>query len=762
MPKLTRTTIWISGVTLALGAGCCSAAGLGGIRLQSGLGEPLKLNIAVIGIEDNPQWYTCVKVRLESLDGTVVGNAKINVRHTAQTPSIQISSLESINEPVLSVVVDLGCDISVRRNYQILLDPVALLPQTSTAAYPSETDALPPFDSEKQQLAKPARSDFHPTQPPVKRRKQISKAVAIKLDKLSQQTAVSSKEKAPPRNVLRIALLEESDLNTHPAMNPQSAAPATPPVNQLPPASATSAGLATLSTSSPGHIGIDELSNSVQMEMMKALQNEVDILRLENSSIKLQGANDKMVMQSLQSELLAWIKGLGIVLAAFLAASAWLAWRYFSLRKGQNHSSWKALLPEAQAKPQPASNGTAGNMPERGLRSAQIIAMKNKPHATRAHREAETTQQIDTGLHFTTDGDQRPMLQDTFNEENLDDQENQNDQNDLASAEKNGKNHSAIKAEEISDVMELVAAWMALHKPFEVLELLEPFNRDPHPESPLPWLCLLDVYNSMNDQEKYQAIGKRIKGLFNVKVSDWEDRTNIGQANLVNFPHVVNKILTLWDSEEIDAYLESLLLNDRDGSRAGFDLAIYRDIARLHILAKDPKRPRQIDQLRKIKACAVLFAQLTDPVTPDAAKTTAGLARSGQEKTVDTYEYGGRYEGFSRDSYESEAGTSANPAEILLNEPELLLPGDSAPMPSQQSGQADAPKVSFENPQDPLPPSPAALNHFMSPMAVKLNLAIAYQDIGDTEGANLLLEEITKEGTPEQIEQAIALLTMRR
>jgi pilus assembly protein FimV len=228
----------------------------------------------------------------------------------------------------------------------------------------------------------------------------------------------------------------------------------------------------------------------------------------------------------------------------------------------------------------------------------------------------------------------------------------------------------------------------------------------------------------------------------------------------------VQKILALWDTEEIDAYLESLLLNDRDGSRAGFDLAIYRDIARLHILAKDPKRPRQIEQLRKIRACAVLFTPLTD-LPQQAPDASGGLASGIREKAADTYEYGGRYEGFSSDRYESEPGTrsnnlSASPSEMLLNEPELLLPGDRTTISSHQQEQAVIAKASLESEQNRPHSSPGTLNHFMSPMAVKLNLAIAYQDIGDTEGANLLLEEITKEGTPEQIEQAVSLLTMRR
>jgi pilus assembly protein FimV len=49
----------------------------------------------------------------------------------------------------------------------------------------------------------------------------------------------------------------------------------------------------------------------------------------------------------------------------------------------------------------------------------------------------------------------------------------------------------------------------------------------------------------------------------------------------------------------------------------------------------------------------------------------------------------------------------------------------------------------------------------MSPMAVKLNLGIAYQDIGDFEGANLLMEEITKDGTPEQADLAKSLLASK-
>jgi pilus assembly protein FimV len=43
-------------------------------------------------------------------------------------------------------------------------------------------------------------------------------------------------------------------------------------------------------------------------------------------------------------------------------------------------------------------------------------------------------------------------------------------------------------------------------------------------------------------------------------------------------------------------------------------------------------------------------------------------------------------------------------------------------------------------------------------METKLDLAIAYQEIGDKEGARELLDEVLKGGTPQQSERAKSLL----
>ena len=56
------------------------------------------------------------------------------------------------------------------------------------------------------------------------------------------------------------------------------------------------------------------------------------------------------------------------------------------------------------------------------------------------------------------------------------------------------------------------------------------------------------------------------------------------------------------------------------------------------------------------------------------------------------------------------------------------------------------------------PSGGASLASSDAEMATKLDLAVAYQEIGDKEGARELLDEVLKGGSSEQSERAKALL----
>ncbi|MBC7501251.1 MAG: hypothetical protein H7315_12245, partial [Herminiimonas sp.] len=118
---VVRAEFRIAALLLAIGSGISHAAGLGPIDVQSALGQAFQANIAVIGSDAKDQGANCVKARLESLDGAVSIVPAITMMRAGQAASIRLTSRESINEPVLNVQVNLGCDVSVQRAYQILL-----------------------------------------------------------------------------------------------------------------------------------------------------------------------------------------------------------------------------------------------------------------------------------------------------------------------------------------------------------------------------------------------------------------------------------------------------------------------------------------------------------------------------------------------------------------------------------------------------------------------------------------------------------------
>lgn len=778
MLKLARSVKLFSGVVLALGLGYSQAAGFGVAQVQSWLGEPLNLNVTVIGTESSPQWYACIKARVESLDGSVVFLPKIDVRRTSQRQSIQLTTHQNINEPVMNVVLALGCELAVNRTYQILLDPVAFLPNIDAVAQSESSQTT----NDKIQITKLDAPIERTEANKVKMRQARAKKTHDAINGSTAKALKSApKVKITPANRLRLTLLEE------PVKDAPSPKALPTPQKNIPVASA-SISKPTIDLPEPA-LSAGDLTTNTQMAMIKSLQLEIDTLRNENNRIKLKGTTDVAALQSVRTELFSWLTGLGLILLMCLAAILWLTMRFIALKKTQNQSSWNPL-PDSTAYP-----------PRRRLN--EVEDEDNREIIARAlQRTRKTNLQVDVQENLSESKDDTDQKQEDLERlRQLYERHSAMSARDAAidqiphavnSSANEAANFEATrnevipnKVEEISDVMELVGAWMALHKPIEVLKLLEPFNHVDTPDSPLPWLCLLDVYNSMNDQEKYEAIGKRLVALFNVKVVPWDERSSIGRANLANFPHVVNKILALWDSDDVEPYLASLLVNDRDGTRVGFDLSIYRDIERLHVLAKDPSRPRDIDKLRNYKAGAILFAPppgLDDEDEEAAAiplaesKLDTGLLTNAEylsklpkrSKYVSDYHYGGHYDGFSDDGslnskVDAVSDMSKKTDELVFDEPAISIPLDKpARVPDVDKTAAflmDEPAVVAENNSAEESEETAAAA-FISPITVKLKLAIAYQDIGDSEGAVLLLEEVIKEGSEEEAEQAKLMLSL--
>jgi len=287
--------------------------------------------------------------------------------------------------------------------------------------------------------------------------------------------------------------------------------------------------------------------------------------------------------------------------------------------------------------------------------------------------------------------------------------------------------------------LELVDAWWALNDRAKVLELVKPFSDIEQPESPLPWLCLLDVYRALGDGEKYEAIAHCIKQVFNVRLETQPHTENMAAAKtLGDFPHVVARILSLWETEEVVPYLKSLLWDDRNGSREGFDLLVYRDLLRLLALAKDPARLQDGAAAVTAKAVEILSIapgaqQGSHYAPPVAAPKPAAAPAPIQPRIRERPKY-------ITPSYEK---AIARPATTSGASAETTGHGDPAP--------GVAPSA---EPDLALPATGATAHENVSPMAIKLYLAVAYQEIGDRENARHLLEEVIERGCEQHASQA--------
>lgn len=155
----------------------------------------------------------------------------------------------------------------------------------------------------------------------------------------------------------------------------------------------------------------------------------------------------------------------------------------------------------------------------------------------------------------------------------------------------------STSVEEISDVMQEAEFWLSLHDLERAAEVLEPYATYEQPGSPLPWLYLFELYRDLGWSEKYSNLRDRFQRIFNARALTWEEQKlvlpGVPQRGLEDVPHVALKVTTLWQSEEVLPYLESLLVDDRDGTRAGFDLPVYKEIMFLILLAYELQQARQ-------------------------------------------------------------------------------------------------------------------------------------------------------------------------
>ncbi len=189
--------------SLALTTSFSAVGGLGGLNVQSNLGEPFSGTVTVTGEE--------ARILLNGGNASLSdGSLRASVRKSGNNAVINIRSNAPVNDPVLVFQVGVG---SQSRQYTAIIDPAdypaessssaGTQPESRTQTAPTQTDETGIRAETQQSAAAKAKLKAKKAQEQQARKEQ-QKAAAAAREKLREQTAAERKSE-PPRGNYKVS-----------------------------------------------------------------------------------------------------------------------------------------------------------------------------------------------------------------------------------------------------------------------------------------------------------------------------------------------------------------------------------------------------------------------------------------------------------------------------------------------------------------------------------------------------------------------------
>lgn len=602
------------------------AIGLGSAQLGSHLGQPLFLEVPVHGLDGEDRASRCIRADVGSIDGNLLIRGRTQLLTKGEANWLQVRTGQLINEPIITLAVAIGCDAPVRRDYQILLD----LPGTSEPAVPALLQATVAKESAAQkQLAQksanttPAGNNTE-TQRFTQAQSQPEKKAFKDSRDFSQAVSDSTKERSSRKRDTGVGAGKGQG-----AYVPASFAPFSlrlsmtltlPPEGLMAPMAPAVPALA-MATAMESESSVSKSQIIPKAESEAGPATGVGVVL---ASTRQPGSVSTVQNQDLQTanqSLLRWTQGLGAALLASLGALVWVH------RRMRRENSLLAAELEADMDSRDRVADADAGLSAEARAKLHGTTRAVKPFTQSAHSFQSDQSTVDPTVSPLESVASAEFVESA---DAIDEAEEFEWEGSLAGQAGKGPLASnfhrqlvdMVSPEEVDDLVQLAESWLALNKPEAVIEILGPMNKVEAPESPLPWLYLLNAYRQVGDRKSFDDLYGRVKAHFNVDVPDWSAREVAAPTTaqvLADYSHITDNILAAWNSDEIVPYLESLLPDDRSGNRQGFPLRVYEDILALIHLAGDPKRaidptgsvPEEVLEIiyRGESASAILAAQ---------------------------------------------------------------------------------------------------------------------------------------------------------
>lgn len=575
--------IWLAFIALTC-SNVASSATLGGLSGAAQLGRPLDVRVPVQWGPDESADNLCIRPEVSFGEASLGGGAfsySLSV-NDARSGTIVIRTRQPVNEPFVSVALQVGCSASFQRRYVLLADlpSSAAAPESlaapSVAAPRQVAEARPAVFAQAQTASGAGRPVPLVDESSAPERK-TSLAMARQLggDAKAPRASVVRKADAvapqgPKLTLLPVDMAALPD--TDPSLRLSLSLGAEPTANDQQRKQAAAAWKV-LQASVDDQLAmlnrLDELQRLQQSR--EGLLAEVQTLQARNAELEVQRFNNPLV----------WV--LATLAALALGAVVWMWRRQRSgVLSAEAAQAWWAADPATDPVPD-SEMGTGSALTTVKASLPHSLGADGKPLAvskvtlptSRLSPDSTNKDPVSAVPAPAPESSEPPLSQpaplSTF------------DRRDFMPSLM-GVSRS-VAAEELLDVQQQADFFVSLGDDEQAIRILRTHIGESAEPSPICYLDLFKIFHKLGQRDNYAALRAEFNEVFNAVAPPFEEFTVQGRG-LEAFPSALSAISDHWPQPHVLDVIEQFLFRT-PGQTDVFDLDAYRELLMLYGVAKD-------------------------------------------------------------------------------------------------------------------------------------------------------------------------------
>lgn len=549
MRPIAFSLLLIGAVVTPLTAG---AAGFGELRLLSGIGQPLHVEIPISGLDAASANLACYSLVRSSTSGLpAIGDASIKLSRQGNQLLLLITGRQPVSEPALALTIRAGCGADFQREYLLLPEPPLLVAATAPPATGEGTAApirpgtrtLAARDGETlSDIAQRLRPDW-----PEGQRRLLAFLAQRNPAWAGGQAIPGGREIVLPR---RLQQSKPTNAEAPPTLPSVAKAPANPLTRPSPMAQTETRSDRVVVKPAPAEFlktpGADTLEEATRI----------------SGELNQRIAKMEATVAALQKEVAAIDQAMSLAMEAE------------ALRQQIQQAEAKPatpVTPPAVALPQAVTATTAAILPSApdsgglGLSDLLLAGLAGGAAATlalfaKAFWPARR-QPLRKAMSNTASAEAQTIIDPVPDIESID--------------------LDGISVHEEAGI-ELAEIMLSFGRLKGAAVSLADYIQSTSPDSPQAWLMLLDLYRRAGMKSEYQELAPKVGARFNLAVPGWSTNWRGGSLRtLEDYPHIARQLTRDWGHAEALDYLYGLVKDGRNGTRHGFPLEVMEEIVLL-------------------------------------------------------------------------------------------------------------------------------------------------------------------------------------